>query len=785
MFAAADYPAYGVAFINSAEEQVSEQRWSNALASGAAWDRYPLYWFYIETSEGVFDWSKQDLAIQSNVDHGVQLDAILLGTPAFYRSNTLRDLVLPYRHRDRPGKLFLDVVERATPSGLHEPVFTDGDIPGPGKVINPANKWAVFVETAVNRYKPGGLLAATNNWPNGAGVTVWEMWNEADLPFFWDAGVGDYARLLKVGFLAAKHADPGAQVMFSGLAMWQIPDYYDQVLSVLDSDSQSADYDYFHDLMAIHNYSRPERTAVYVQNIRSTMQSRGMDKAIWLNESGVPAWDDYPGPIWEPLSPLRATQEEMAAFTIQNAFHGFAAGLDGLFHFQLYDGCGNQPAGTDFPPHDGSLCDENNEYNGKPCAGDAYGMYRNPQNAACFSQHPQPETARPVFDAYHVLTTYVRAIEPYWHERRGTPVYTPSCPWTDGTQEWIALYQPEMKKRIVGLWARCGHEETAVIEATDPNGVALLVAQDGTTQEITAVDGFYAISLPGATNRNPSPGSSINPVYGIGGRPSILIETDYRGQDPTPTATGTATTTATSTVTPTPTAATTATATIPANCVDLILNGGFEENLAWQVPNTAYPAQYSDEQAHAGQRAMRAGITDPDDNILSYSTTTQSVVLPDGVAELKLRFWLYTSSSEPASFILPADLLAPIVTDLSQESDVQMVLILDSSGQVIERLIVDRLDERQWMPYTFDLAHLAGQTVQVYFSVANNGTGGVTGMYIDDVTLSSCAEDNPTSTPISSPTATATVTSPETGFQFYIPAFIKEASPGVSARTQD
>ena len=59
------------------------------------------------------------------------------------------------------------------------------------------------------------------------GVTHWEMWNEPDVPFFWDANQTDYARLLKVGYLATKHADPAARVIFGALAMWQYPDYYD------------------------------------------------------------------------------------------------------------------------------------------------------------------------------------------------------------------------------------------------------------------------------------------------------------------------------------------------------------------------------------------------------------------------------------------------------------------------------------------------------------------------------------------------------------------------------
>ncbi len=390
-------PLYGVDFINAAELHADEQQFANGLATGASWDRWPVYWFYIETSEGVFDWSRQDTAVQADLDHGLQLNAILLGTPAFYTTNFLQQPFLPYRHIPRRGTLALQSVETARPQGLYESVFVDGDSPGTDKVINPKNKWAVFVEAAVNRYKPGGVLAKSNGWAEGVGVTLWEMWNEPDVPFFWDASIQDYARLLKVGYLAAKHADPQAEVMFAGLAMWQWPDYYDQVLDVFEDDPMASDHDYFHDVMAMHNYSRSERSSEYVLTVSNAMNQHGLEKPIWLNESGVPAWDDYPGPVWEPLSPLRASQQEQADFAIQSAFYAISAGADAIFHFQLYDGCGNQPQGTDFPPHNGELCDANNNYNGKPCAGDANGLYRNPTGVKSIAEVNSIKRLRPAY----------------------------------------------------------------------------------------------------------------------------------------------------------------------------------------------------------------------------------------------------------------------------------------------------------------------------------------------------------------------------------------------------
>ena len=91
-----------------------------------------------------------------------------------------------------------------------------------------------------------------------------------------------------------------------------------------------------------------------------------------------------------------------------------------------------------------------------------YGLYRNPTDAACFTQHPQPETPRPSFAAYQGFNDPRRDVEPYWRKREGRQLTAPPAPTPMGTQEWIALYQPATKKRIVGLWTRCGRDETAV-----------------------------------------------------------------------------------------------------------------------------------------------------------------------------------------------------------------------------------------------------------------------------------------------------------------------------------
>jgi hypothetical protein len=255
-----------------------------------------------------------------------------------------------------------------------------------------------------------------------------------------------------------------------------------------------------------------------VERSRQSLTSRGLDKRIWLNESGVPAWDDYPGPTWDPTSGLRATLTEQADFVVQNALYATFAGVENIFHFQLYDGCGNQPAGTDFPPHNGELCDANGNLitdPNFPCAGDANGLFSNPTDAACFTQHPTPESPRLNYDAFRLLTEQFRGVEPLWWLRPGG-----SIPG-DGPQEWLAFYKPATGERIIGLWARFGFDVVAEVPAISTQ--ATLVTPTGVPQTIMAVDGAYTLTLPAATNHN----AFWDPnFFAIGGRPYLLIEQD-------------------------------------------------------------------------------------------------------------------------------------------------------------------------------------------------------------------------------------------------------------------
>jgi hypothetical protein len=509
-------PEYGLDFISAADFPADEARYQKAIAAGAGWNRWPLYWYNVQSSSDPnpanWNWSYGDAVVNADLTHGLETELILMGTPDFYSTTGDPSISLPQvggRIDDRESSVQGDSSissQASPPSGLYEPVFADGsDLPAPGKIINANNHWAWFVYHTVDHY-------------SALAITHWEIWNEEDYTFFWSGTPADYARLLKVAYLAGKHADAGAQILFGGLANFQQPNFLADVLAVFNGDTLASTHNWFFDILATHSYAYAWESWYHVWRADRSLGNYGLSKPIWLNESGSPAWDDYPGPTWDPSSGYRSTMDEGAAYVIQSAMYAKYAGADVVFHFQLYDDCGNYPAGTDFPPLSGDPGYFCQIYN--PCAGDAFGLVRNSTDAQCFTQHPSPDTPRPVYSAYQVLTAYLNRVEPLWRQRPGG-----DDPY-NGPQEWIAFYRPSTGERVLGLWARFGEDETAVVPATSTSGI--LIDRGGTATPVTPVNNAYTFLLQRATNQNLDHAPD---VYAIGGPPLILIETDTLAPD--------------------------------------------------------------------------------------------------------------------------------------------------------------------------------------------------------------------------------------------------------------
>lgn len=468
----------GITFISGADIANSDTRYRNALALGAGWNRWPLYWQMVETSPGGFDWSRYDGLVNKDLDYGLNINAVLLGIPGFRQAG-------------------------AVPANLDAPVFTDGsDAPGPGKAINPDNYWARFVYEAVQRYQPGGALGRAE------GIRVWEMWNEPDFAQFWQGTPQQYARLLQAGYLAAHHADPNAQVMFGGLLYTGGGNWLAETLKVLRQQPGAASQGYFFDLVGVHSYHYPWRTGWLTRYTRQTLGSFGLDKPIWINESGIAVWDDYPGPVWASGDPgqrsRRATADQQAWYIVQSSAYGFSEGAQVIFFHQLYDDCGDQGAGTNFPPHNGELCS-----GGATCYGDGFGIYRNESGSVCYSQHPAPGTPRPAARAYRMMA-----------EAFGRVAFSGGAVARTQGATVISFNRPTTGGVVRVAWNRLFSANTIRLPARTSS--ARVLTMDGEFR-LDAAGGSYNVPL-GAAVRDDYPDLRSGDRSAIGGPPIIIIE---------------------------------------------------------------------------------------------------------------------------------------------------------------------------------------------------------------------------------------------------------------------
>jgi len=169
-------------------------------------------------------------------------------------------------------------------------------------------------------------------------------------------------------------------------------------------------------------------------------------------------------------------------------------------------------------------------------------------------------------------------------------------------------------------------------------------------------------------------------------------------------------------------------------CTEAMLNGGFEANAAWVSDGNT---SYSNSQAHSGARSMQTGIVDGA-NTYGHSTTMQSVTIPALTPGATLRLWLYPVSGDTVSPGLIVQPNLPTIDTVEASNDSQYVNVLDGNNQVLETLLMMRSNDQKWGLYQFNLSKYAGQTIRIQAGAFNDGLGGVTGLYVDDVSLELC-----------------------------------------------
>jgi hypothetical protein len=665
----AQNPWLGVAHVSYLDGTGSgnqETRYAQAVAAGASWNRWAMYWTDIERSAGVYDYTAADVRVNADRAHGLQINAVLIATPAQYATAGLLDVPPPRIERkldpaagpaawtqreaiglgqtvDRPAS-----AATSPPAGLYASTFADGtDNFAPGKAINAGNPWARFVNATAARY--------------AGQVSAWEMWNEPDFSLFWSGSVADYARLLKVGYLAAKAADPSATVLVGGMMYWEWTNrngvehsWLRSFLSQLDTDLSRVANGYYFDGIPWHWYSRASDVYWRTLSARSLLAQHGIaGKAMWVNEANAPACGEPPvyAPCLHPGEPGYgyrggATVDEQASFVIQAAAYGLAAGLDRFFIFQHYD--------------DGS--------------GEAFGLHRN------------DGSARPADAAYQVAAYYLRGA-------------TSAARYAQGDYEQVLVdaWQDGQPRRVSVVWKRTADAGSVRVPGS---GSATLVYQTGQTQSVAADGAGFLLSLAGATdNRNFSNDPND---YIIGGVPLLLVGTDVRSLGGGPTATPAPLPSPTPTATPTPR---------PVVVGGLLKNGGFEAGTpcyvdwSWSCGGVGPVVVAPD--AYAGTKAALLGSVYYVDPVIggSNSTISQQVAIPARGSPF-LRFAYRYVTQEPST---------PPWVDFRQWPDRFEAIVVDGqSGAHYD--FVTATATAGWTVQVLDLSAYRGQTISVIFN---------------------------------------------------------------------
>ncbi|MFC5061704.1 endo-1,4-beta-xylanase [Actinomycetospora atypica] len=226
-----------------AATQAAEVR--TMAAGGARWIRLDIDWSAIETSRGTYNWARTDQAVNAARTGGLSVIGLLGYTPAWARPS--------------------GTTARRPPT-------------------NPADM-ASFATAVAKRY--------------GAGIDVWEVWNEPNLASAWNPAPDPaaYVRLFKPVSAALKAADAGSTILTGGISAdgddggaghyatgaW--------VYALYQGGAQAS-----FDGISVHPYSFPKLPSqtgstgfASIPSLRNFMVSRGdTAKGIWITEFGSP-----------------------------------------------------------------------------------------------------------------------------------------------------------------------------------------------------------------------------------------------------------------------------------------------------------------------------------------------------------------------------------------------------------------------------------------------------------------------------------------------------------------
>jgi hypothetical protein len=197
----------------------------------------------------------------------------------------------------------------------------------------------------------------------------------------------------------------------------------------------------------------------------------------------------------------------------------------------------------------------------------------------------------------------------------------------------------------------------------------------------------------------------------------------------------------------------------PGNCVDVLRNGGFDYGLApWHPSVNVLPVRIVGSPVLSPPSALQLGTQSQ--QAKSYSSVRQYLTLPVGArATLQFSTWTW---AEPAA-----------------GADRQEAILLGPDNSVQAVLWRVLANEQSWRQVTVDLTPYSGRPIAIYFNVANDGAGGRTAMFLDNVQVLACGWSAPLPGPVIAPPL-LTIGTPEALLEIGDPLAAAPAVRGVN-----
>ncbi|MBN2026811.1 MAG: beta-galactosidase, partial [Actinobacteria bacterium] len=247
--------------------------------AGIGWVRFDFDWIFLEPSQGSWDFSVYDHAVEKAASYGIQILGLIGSCPAWA-------------------------------NGGQNWNFPPSDMAA----------WRDFVHRVVSRYQ--------------GKVSAWEVWNEENIHAFWQPApdAAAYVELLRNASEEIRRADPAAKIVMGGVAGLD-PDYLHACLSAGAAEYVDAiAYHPYPSTLFPGNYTPQEERCRYIVNWLRTWllpQHDANDLELWITEVGWTTCTFVPPGVSE------EDQADYLSRTLIN--YASMSGLDKFFYYDMWD----------------------------------------------------------------------------------------------------------------------------------------------------------------------------------------------------------------------------------------------------------------------------------------------------------------------------------------------------------------------------------------------------------------------------------------------------------------